>query len=487
MKIRNKILIGTLTVLLAVGGMSCKKYLDINTSPLTATKVDAGLLFGYAVTAWDVNKNGGDTWLPIGFFIQSIASGGDFGWGKGNVYDVSVYSIQNSWSLYYSSGGNNLELAIRNAEAADPVDNNTAAQCKIVKALMMYEATTLFGDVPFTEAWKPEEFPYPKFDAQKDVLEGIIALLDEAVAQMDPSNPLRITDYDVFYKGDLAKWTKLANSIKFKTLMTMVDKDPSKAAAIGEMLNNPGSMLSSAADDMTYKYYEKSDNENPKYRLFKEYTGGKNVWFFANNNVFKYMEPKNDPRIPQFFDFGLGKDVDTYKGVDTEVDADNNTSLLSSSYLYRKDAPSLILSYQEILLLQSEAYARGLGVAKNLTTAQQLFRKGVEASMNFYEADPAAIQVYLNTQLPNLLLAADPAKEIHLQQWIDLMDRPLEAFVQWRRSGSEGNEVPALTLPPGATAGPLIRRFVLPPNEISSNPNVPDPQPKYSDKVWFDL
>src|SRR5690554_4188965 len=350
MKIRNKILIGTLTVLLAVGGMSCKKYLDINTSPLTATKVDAGLSFGYAVTAWDVNKNGGDTWMPVGLFIQNIASGGDFGWGKENVYDVSVYSIQNSWTLYYSSGGNNLELAIRNAEAADPVDNNTAAQCKIIKALMMYEATTLFGDVPFTEAWQPEEFPYPKFDAQKDVLEGVLALLDEAIAQMDPSNPLRIRDYDVFYKGDLAKWVKLANSIKFRTLMVMVDKDPSKAAAIGEMLNNPDAMFSSAADDLTYKYYDKSDNENPKYRLFKEYTGGKNVWFFANNNVFKFMRPKNDPRIPQYFDFGIGEDEDaeeqdvfTYEGVDSNEDADGNTSLLSSSYLYRKDAPSLIL------------------------------------------------------------------------------------------------------------------------------------------------
>jgi len=487
MKLRNKLLIGVLTVLFAVGGMSCKKYLDINTSPLTATKVDAGLLFGYAITAWDVNKNGGDTWLPIGLFVQNIASGGDYGWEKGNLYDVSVYSIQNSWTVYYSTGGNNLESAIRNAENADPVDNNTAAQCKIVKALMMYEATTLFGDVPFTEAWKPEEFPYPQFDAQKDVFEGIIALLDEAVAQMDPSSPLRITDYDVFYKGDLAKWAKLANSIKFKVLMTMVDKDPSKAAAIGEMLNNPASMLSSAADDMTYKYYDKSDNENPKYRLFKEYTGGKNYWFFANNNVFKFMEPKNDPRIPQYFDLGLGDDVTTYEGVDTEVDADDNTSLLSSSYLYRKDAPSLILSYQEILMLQAEAYARGLGVAANLATANDLFRKGVKASMDFYEADPAAIQVYLDTQLPNLVTTADPVKEIHIQQWIDLMDRPLEAFVQWRRSGSEGNEVPALTLPPGATAGPLIRRFVLPPNEISSNPNVPDPQPKYYDKMWFDL
>src|SRR5690606_6604834 len=125
-------------------------------------------------------------------------------------------------------------------------------------------------------------------------------------------------------------------------------------------------MLSSPADNMTYKYYDKSDNENPKHRLFKEYTGGKNVWFFANNNVFKFMGPKDDPRIPKYFDLGLGEGVTTYEGVDTEVDANGNTSLLSSSYLYRKDAPSLILSYQEILLLQAEAYVRGLGVAQNL-------------------------------------------------------------------------------------------------------------------------
>lgn len=83
--------------------------------------------------------------------------------------------------------------------------------------------------------------------------------------------------------------------------------------------------------------------------------------------------------------------------------------------------------------------------------------------------------------------ASNPVKEIHLQQWIDLMDRPMEAFVQWRRSGPDGSEVPALTLPIGATNGPLIRRFTLSPDEISANTNIPSPTPKYYDKAWFDL
>ena len=107
--------------------------------------------------------------------------------------------------------------------------------------------------------------------------------------------------------------------------------------------------------------------------------------------------------------------------------------------------------------------------------------------MKFYEADPTAIQTYVTTQLPNLTSAADPVYEIHIQQWIDLMDRPIEAFTQWRRSGTDGHEVPALSLPPGAPAGPLIRRLTLSTEETTANPNILNPQPKYFDKMWFDL
>jgi hypothetical protein len=483
MKFRNKI-IYSLVLTLAIGITSCKKTLDINTNPYTANKVDPKLLFGYALTAWDAAKNGGDVQIPVMLMNQSVASGGNFGWGEGNVYDISPYSSGNTWNTYYTNGGNNLKLAIKAAESASPANNNAAAQCKIILAQLIYETTTLFGDVPFSEAYQPDLFPYPKYDNQKAVFEGVLSLCNEAIAQIDQASPLKITDYDVFYKGNMSKWVKLANSIKFKTLMVMVDKDPTKAAAIGALLANPSSLISSAADNQLFPYFTATNQENPKYRLFNQYTNGENQWFFANKNVFDYMQPKNDPRIPKFFDKGPLSTV--YKAVNTEELADGTTSLISA-YLNRKNAPSVIFSYQEVLLLQAEAYARGLGVTKNLVTAQQLFRNGVEASMTFYEADPIATQVYLNTQLTNIVTAIDPAKEIHIQQWVDLMDRPLESFVQWRRSGPSGSEVPALTLPPGAPAGPLIRRYPLPNSEITANPNIPAPQPVYSDKMWFDL
>lgn len=483
MKLGNKIIVAFLLLTFALGGTSCKKFLDINSNPTTATAVEPKLLFGYAITSWDGNKMSGDSYIPLALAAQTIASGGNYGWGAGDVYDISVYSLGNTWKMYYSTAGNNLQLAIKSAQSASPVNNNTAAQCKVILAQLAYEAAVLYGDVPFSEAWR-DDVSYPHYDAQKDVFEGVIKLLDEAYAQFDEASPLKITDYDVFYSGDIAKWKKLNKSIRFRVLMTMVDKDPTKAAEIGTMLGNQALMISSASDNFLFKYSTATNNENPKYRLFNEYTNGDNLWFFANTNVFDFMDAKNDPRIPRYFD--LGPDATDYKAVGSEETADETTSLISA-YLYRKNAPSVIFSYQELQLLKAEAYARGLGVTKNLTQAQTLYRSGVEAAMTFYEANATDVQTYLNTELVDLTTAADPVKEIHIQQWIDLMDRPFEAFVQWRRSGPEGNEVPVLTRPPGTPAGSLFRRFKLSPDETAANPNIPNPQPNYYDKVWFDL
>ncbi|MFY0252545.1 SusD/RagB family nutrient-binding outer membrane lipoprotein [Chitinophaga sp. 30R24] len=480
---KQKIFTYSLTAALLVMGVGCKKYLDINTDPTKATKVEPKLLFGYAITAYSETRCSGDGWLPLAFMSQAIATGGSFGWGQINDYDISTYSLGNVWKGYYNTSGNNLQLAIKTALSSTPVNNNAIAQCKIVLAELVYEATTLYGDVPYSEAWNAN-FPYPHYDKQKDVLENVIKLLDEAVAQFDESQPnLIIKDYDLFYNGDIAKWKKLATSLKFRTLMLMVDADPSKAAAIGTLLAKPEAMIASAAEAWKFPYGKDAARNNPKYRLINELNGGENNMFLANKAVIDYMLPKNDPRIPQYFEPGADGQ---YRGVGTDQEADENDSYISS-YLQRADAPDLLCSYQEILFLQAEAYARGLGVTKDLAKAQTLYKQALTTAMTFYEADPADIQTYMSSQLADLTTIADPVAEIHLQQWIDLMDRPLEGFTQWRRSGPDGQEVPALTVPPQAPSGGLIRRWGFAPDEISANINIPKPAPLYSDKMWFDL
>lgn len=489
---KNKRSIYTIAIIFTCAILSsCSDWLDVNHNPNSAEKVDPGYLFNYAVVNWAGSRTGGDAYIPLSQSIQCQADGGDDygGWAEG-YYVIDPYSLGNTWKHYYSVGGNNLQLAIKNAQEATPVNHNGIAQCKIILAQHIYETTMIWGDIPFTEAWV-EGVKYPKFDSQEVVLNGVVSLLDEALNEINLEDPLAITDYDIFYKGDMQKWIRLAKSLKFRTLMTMVDKDPTKAEQIGKLISD-GGMISSADDNLQFPYLQTAGNENPKYKILEKYTNGINIMFFANNNVLKPMQERNDSRISRYFVPGADG---VYRGLDTRQAAeetdDENADLLSSvisKYLFRKEAPELIYSYQEQLFFEAEAYVRGLGVTSNLVKANELYKKAIQTACDYYEADPVKTTEFIDALDDLNTLEPDRALyEIHIQQWIDLMDRPLEEFVQWRRSGSNGNEVPVLTVPTEATSRELIRRWEYSPEEMTANPNAPKESPKIWEKMWFDL
>ena len=248
---KKKILAYALSALTCGLFTSCSDWLDINHDPNTAEKVDPGYLFNYVAVNWAGTRTGGDFYIPLSMSSQCQVDGGlDYGGWDESVYTISPYSTGNTWKHYYSVGGNNLMLAIKNAEEADPVNHNAIAQCKILLAEHMYEATMLWGDIPFTESWNGT-IKYPKFDSQESVLNGVLSLLDEALQIMDLNDANAIDEYDIYYKGDMNKWMTLAKSLKFRTLMVMVDKDPSKATAIGTLLQ-AGGMVSSASDNLVF-------------------------------------------------------------------------------------------------------------------------------------------------------------------------------------------------------------------------------------------
>lgn len=463
---------------------SCETWLDVNDSPNSVTSTDPSGLFTFSLVSYAANRAGGDSYMPIGFMNQAISSGGSYGWGYGeDRYDISPYSVGNTWSLYYVSGGNNVNLALQLAEGSTPVQNNVAAQCKILLAEMVYEATMIYGDIPYFQAWTEEA--YPEFDSQEEILNDLILKLDEAIAQIDMDDPIRIIEGDLVYGGDLSKWIKFANSVKLRIFMTMYDKDPSVASDIASLLSED--LISSADDAFLFPFFDTPENENPKFKILDKYASGANLWFFANSNVFDFMAAYDDPRIPVYFDEGDDAAPGEYSAVQTATEADGTTSKISL-YLYRADAPEVVYSYSEVLFFIAEIYARGIGVSVDMATAQDFYSQAVEESMRFYEVPEEDITSFLNSDLPDIsgMSPADGLREIHIQHWIDLMDRTLEGWVQSRRSGDEGNEVPNLQLPNGAPAGGIMRRWPYADDELSGNINAPSELPHIYDKLWFD-
>lgn len=474
----KKIIVITLATLAILGTSSCKKFLDINDNPNAATKVTPNLLFNYAATSYAVNRASGDNYLVNAFAIQTVSTGGSYGWGSEDVYDISTYATGNTWKAYYATSGQNLMNAIKIAESSTPALTGSAGQSKILLAQSMLDCTLLFGNVPFSEAWKADSVSYPKFDTQQEVFNSLIALIDQGITDINNGNATLMAD--IFYNGDGAKWIAAGNSLKLKILMTMVDKDPSKATAIGELVSN-NSLIQNASQNWEFPFDATSGNQNPKFRLNEYYSGGNNIWFFGSKVITDPMNAQNDPRRAVYFN-----DADEdYDGLEQNEEADDNSPLISD-YMWRNTAPEVFITYQEVLFYQAEAYARGLGVAQDLTKANELYKDALTAACEYYNVPTAEINTFVAAK--SLTTVSDPVKEIHIQQFIDFMDRPIDAFTNWRRSGPEGSEIPTLSIPNLSPNAGLYRRWGYPnTEEIAPNPNAPKDNPQYYSKLWFDL
>lgn len=474
--------------LLILSAAACESdFLDVNTSPNTSAAADPGLLFTNSIVDYSTNRtiDFGPTGMAIG---QLFSGGGSLGAGvftQPERYIISIFVNGNTWRSHYRNEHKNLRLAIDIAEAADPVENNAAAQCKIFRAMIYWSTTVIWGDVPFSEAVNPE-FDLPSFDPQEQVLNGIVAMLDEAIAQIDESSPLAITNNDLIYTGDMNKWRKFAKSLKFRTLMTMVDADPSKAAEIGALIAE-GDMISSVADNARFPFFSVSGNRNPFWETLNAFAGGQNFFYFAGEAMVEMMKSKSDPRLGVYFEPypGGGDPGSEIMGVPPGGDAIPSVHWVLSTApsgtdgtteLVRPASPDVLFSYQEQLLLEAEAIARGFATGD----ADVKMREGIEVAMLSHGIDQADIDAYL---------AGIPTATVELiaeEAWVDLIVRPLEGWTHWRRTENAGVGYPDLELPDGAQTGNLMRRFPLPPDEVAANTNAPTQRP-LDEKMWFDL
>lgn len=469
-------------LLLGLGVSSCGNWLDINTDPNASVKVSPGYLFNYSAVTWSGTRCGGDLYIPITTAAQVTSDGlFDGGWDSSN-YIFDPYTAGNTWVGGYANGLQNLNKAIDFAKEED--NPNAIAQCKILQAEIYYSLTVMFGDIPYSQALLIEEYPTPAYDSQETVLNGIVSMLDEAIGLIKLDNNHRITDYDIYYKGDMEKWLRLAKSMKLRTLMLMVDKVPAKADEMTSLLNE-GQFLADEEDNFTFPYYNVAGTKNPNYALLEQFYPGfpYDPICWPHKSAVEPMVTMNDPRVPVMF----SPDKDgNYIGLGTQEEAqlDDDLNALSTSMkptFHVATTPDVLFSYEESEFMLAEIYARGLGVTADLAKADEHYRNGVRAACAFVKVNEADIETYVES-LPELnTLTPEKALEaINIQVWIACMDRPLQAWTNQRRSN-----VPALQVPSGANAPSLFARFQYPDRERNVNPNVPSPLPEVYDKMWF--
>jgi len=165
-------------------------------------------------------------------------------------------TLDRPWSNFYSG----MLPDIANIEALNSPDNDLSFHLGIAKTLeahMMMLLVDYLGDIVFSQATNPSEFPTPALDNDQDVYNAAIALLDDAKTLMENASPGSATD--LFYQGDTTKWIKLINTLKMRANLTVGNYQ-----AVVDATN----VIEDTADDFEFKYGTNvlsPDNRHPDY------------------------------------------------------------------------------------------------------------------------------------------------------------------------------------------------------------------------------
>lgn len=416
-----------------------KDFDDINTNPNAPTAVNSGLLLPQ-VQRDMMGSLLGETWGIGNIVIQHTA--------KNQFVNEDRYlwgELNSIWNNVYDNMRDVNNILIQSDEKNE---KNYKGIALVMRAWMFSLATDAYGDIPYSDAIKAKEgINYTKYDSQEDIYNGILNDLKEANTILGTTG--EVVAGDLIYAGDMAKWKKLANSLRIRYLLRISGKRD-VGADLREIVTNPSTapIFESNADNGVYTFKSTSPDQFP---LHSSRIGSFNE-FRASKTLLDTLANLNDPRMPIFFRPTPATEGSSpvYAGIpnglnDVEALQYNGGPQFQSRIgsLYYENAIStqgltiakgVIITYAELQFLLAEAAEKGLIGG----TAQTYYENGVNASFAFYGLTPPANYF----SLPDVTYAGtqeEKLNKIGFQKWVSLYFQGLEAWFDWRRTG-----IPAL-------------------------------------------
>jgi len=175
-------------------------------------------------------------------------------------------TVSGAWGSLYSG----MLPDIAAIESQNGEDNLLAFHLGISKAMaahVMMGIVDSVGDIPWSEANNPSEYPSPSVDDDADVYAAAVAMLDEAESYLNAAGG----GDDLFYGGDVSKWMKFINTVRMRAMLTTGDY--AGALAQGGVIDTPDA-------DMQFNYGTQElqpDTRHPWYQ--SDYTtSGANIY-----------------------------------------------------------------------------------------------------------------------------------------------------------------------------------------------------------------
>jgi hypothetical protein len=410
--------------------ISCTKdFEDINVNPNTAVDVQPEFLLRKVL--YDYTEQMSYEGFVAGNLLGQYFTAIDF-----NLFDRHSLSEPQyggkPWNFMYENlRDNEILLAKSRSNLAAAVYEGPAL---IYKAYVTAALTDLFGDVPYSEAFQGKSgIVTPKYDNQRDIYlaeGGIIDNLEKGIAAIDGYKGAIPLQGDIVFNGDLTKWKKLANSLKFKALMRISAKEDVKAAL--QKIVDDDNFIKNPSENAVFTFIQSPPNN---FRLSTAKVGDYNL-FIMSETIDSIMKVFDDPRKTKYFR-PTAADPNVYRGLRNGPDA-SQLSITTSQYsltgrIFREEAGSLranIMTSWEMNFLLAEAAEKGL-IAGN---SQTYYETGINQAFNFWNvAMPAN---YLTHEKVSYKIDGNnPIEQIITQKWLGNIINGYEGWIEYRRTG----------------------------------------------------
>jgi hypothetical protein len=420
---------------------ACKDLEEINVDPTRTADAPLDLLLPETTAQIMFNK-GTNPWRVAGIIMQQFV-GTDAQQLAYNDYNLEENTFNNYWRTGLYVGSLKSAQVIFDQAEEQGNSNFYKGVAKVIMANEYGTATSMFGDIPLTEALQGLDVLQPVYDMQENVYPAVQAMLDEAIVDLNNSAG-EVTGGDLIHNGSAAAWIQTAYALKARYAFHLTKRDPNKASQ--DALSAIANAFTSAADQPTFTFgTAQTDNWGlAKFGNDRPNTLG------IDDRFADLMMNRADPRMSVFM-FGE-PGAWQYYGEPEMVWAQNNSTIP-------------LISLAELKFIEAEAIVRTGGSDADASAAlecalyESFALSGVDADTAFIQGQ-AALSGTMEEKIQHIV------EEAYVSYYGYNF---IQTWVNFRRTGYP-NLTPSPTASPGLDpSGVVPERYLYPDSETQSN------------------
>ncbi|NVK53686.1 MAG: SusD/RagB family nutrient-binding outer membrane lipoprotein [Flavobacteriaceae bacterium] len=413
----NKIALMLLAVVFSFSACDTVDFGDKNVNPNSPSNASTALL----MTNAQRTVSGYISATTANLYVQYLSNG---------QYDEESRYQTLNWSPNYGVITNLNRIIELNenpdtkvAAQANGSNANQIAVANLLKSYYFNIMTDRWGMLPFSEANKGLDNPFPKYDTQQEIYNGIFAMIDNALSTMSSSNG---PTGDILFGGNMATWAKFGNTLKMTMALRLAKADPATGKA--KFLESYTKAISSVSENLKYTYLKENTNDNPWQDRFESRRDYLMSDTFVNKMIGAGTDTApQDPRLAKMADVSNS----TLKYAGAPYGASNSTvdnySWITKDIIFKGDAPLMIFTYAEVCFARAEA---GAGTTLNWTTDDPAtwYANGIQASMDQWGVAAADATAYKATK-PYV-----NESDIAYERWVAQFLQGYNSWADWRRA-----------------------------------------------------